>query len=74
VIVLDPPRTGLPRGAASQLRAPKLVYLSCDPATLARDLALLEDRGFSLLQIEGFDLFPQTPHVESLAVSETATR
>jgi 23S rRNA (uracil1939-C5)-methyltransferase len=70
VVVLDPPRTGLPRGAAPALGAGRVVYLSCDPATLARDLASLAEHGFSLVQVMGFDLFPQTPHVEALAVVE----
>jgi len=70
VIVLDPPRTGLPRGVASALDAARLVYLSCDPATLARDLASLQEGGFRLVRVMGFDLFPQTPHVEALAVVE----
>jgi tRNA/tmRNA/rRNA uracil-C5-methylase (TrmA/RlmC/RlmD family) len=69
-IVLDPPRTGLPRGAAAQLcdLAPaRIAYLSCDPATLARDLAALVNGGFALEGVEVFDLFPHTPHVEVLA-------
>jgi len=70
VVVLDPPRTGLPRGVASAIAAEKVVYLSCDPATLARDLASLEQCGFGLTRVTGFDLFPQTPHVEALAVAE----
>jgi 23S rRNA (uracil1939-C5)-methyltransferase len=70
VIVLDPPRTGMPRGVAPALDADRLVYLSCDPATLARDLAAFEEGGFRLVRVEGFDLFPQTPHVEALAVLE----
>lgn len=70
VVVLDPPRVGLPRGVASGLDAGRVVYLSCDPATLARDLASLETRGFHLERVTGFDLFPQTPHVEALAVAE----
>ena len=70
VIVLDPPRTGLPRGVASVLAADRLVYLSCDPATLARDLASMAEHGFQLVRVTGFDLFPQTPHVEALAVLE----
>jgi 23S rRNA (uracil1939-C5)-methyltransferase len=75
VAVLDPPRTGLPPGAAGALAglgAGRIVYLSCDPATLARDLALLAEAGYALRSVEGFDLFPQTPHVEALAVSERA--
>jgi 23S rRNA (uracil1939-C5)-methyltransferase len=70
VVVLDPPRAGLPRGAASLLDTARVVYLSCDPATLARDLASLERQGFALNRVTGFDLFPQTPHLEALAVAE----
>ena len=70
-VVVDPPRTGLERDVAdgiSKLGADRIVYLSCDPATLARDLARMMDRGYRLASLEGFDLFPQTPHVEALAV------
>jgi len=69
-VVLDPPRTGLPRGAADRIRAlapARIAYLSCDPATLARDLAALGSGGFELEAAEAFDLFPHTPHVEVLA-------
>jgi 23S rRNA (uracil1939-C5)-methyltransferase len=75
VAVLDPPRSGLGPGAAaalSDLGAPRIAYLSCDPATLARDLALLAARGYALRSLRGFDLFPQTPHLEALAVLERA--
>ena len=74
-VVLDPPRSGLPPGAATFLAglgAPRVVYLSCDPATLARDLAAWVGSGYRLERIEGFDLFPQTPHLEVLAVLERA--
>jgi 23S rRNA (uracil1939-C5)-methyltransferase len=70
-IVLDPPRAGLPEGAAeatARLAPARVVYLSCDPATLARDLARLVAHGFALRSLEGFDLFPQTAHVEALAL------
>ena len=70
VVILDPPRTGLARGAAARvaaLGARRIVYLSCDPATLARDLAEIAQAGYALARVEGFDLFPQTPHVEALA-------
>jgi 23S rRNA (uracil1939-C5)-methyltransferase len=73
VVVLDPPRTGLASSAAEDLAAlaaPRIVYLSCDPATLARDAAKLRLSGYQLVHVEGFDLFPQTPHVEALAVLE----
>ncbi len=70
-IVVDPPRTGVSAaGLASlmALEAPRVVYVSCDPATLARDARKLLDAGYTLSAIEGFDLFPNTPHVECVAV------
>lgn len=70
VVVLDPPRTGLDRAsfdALTALDAVRLVYVSCDPATLARDLGRLAARGFRLEGVRGFDGFPQTPHVEAVA-------
>lgn len=75
VIVLDPPRTGLPRGVPDALAdaAPqRIVYLSCDPATLARDLTVLLQRRYRCVGVAGFDLFPQTPHVEALVTLERA--
>jgi 23S rRNA (uracil1939-C5)-methyltransferase len=77
VVVLDPPRSGLPPGAADLLRdlAPRrFVYLSCDPATLARDVRTFADGGYALASVDAFDLFPQTPHVEVLAVLEGGPR
>jgi len=73
VVVLDPPRSGMARGGAEALAAlgaPRIVHLACDPATLARDLATLVARGYALRSVVAFDLFPQTPHVEALAVLE----
>lgn len=73
VIVLDPPRSGLASGVAKQLArcgARRIVYLSCDPATLARDLRDLCGAPYQLTYLEAFDLFPQTSHVEALAVLE----
>jgi 23S rRNA (uracil1939-C5)-methyltransferase len=67
--VLGPPRTGLGRdGAASLARlAPRrIVYVSCDPATLARDARVLVDGGYTLESVEAYDLFPQTFHVEAV--------
>lgn len=75
--LLDPPRRGLPPGSAERLaeRAPRrIVFLSCDPATLARDLAALCAHGYRLEAVQGFDLFPQTPHVEALAVLQRVSR
>jgi 23S rRNA (uracil1939-C5)-methyltransferase len=71
VVLLDPPRLGLPDGAAEALAGlspQRIAYLSCDPATLARDLGRLTARGYALTRVEAFDLFPQTAHVETLAV------
>ena len=70
LILLDPPRVGLSEGALealAQLGAPRIVYLSCDPATLARDTGRLRSHGYSLETVRGFDLFPQTSHIEALA-------
>lgn len=75
VVVLDPPRAGLERQALDALvrMAPQqIVYVSCDPATLARDAARLLSAGFRLVQATPFDLFPQTFHIESVAVFEPA--
>ena len=71
VIVLDPPRTGVSTEGVirlAALRAPRIVYLSCDPATLSRDSAVLRAHGYTLESVRGFDLFPQTSHVEALVV------
>jgi tRNA/tmRNA/rRNA uracil-C5-methylase (TrmA/RlmC/RlmD family) len=71
VVVLDPPRGGLAKGVADALirRAPRrLVYVSCDAATFARDLALLGAGRYHLRDLRVFDLFPMTEHVELVAV------
>lgn len=70
-ILIDPPRTGLSKEAADGIlrhAAPCVVYVSCDPATLARDARKLLDAGYRLEALRAFDLFPNTPHVEALAV------
>ena len=71
VIILDPPRAGAGRKATSAIigsSARTLVYVSCDPATLARDLAALTGGGFAIESLTGFDLFPLTSHVETVTV------
>jgi 23S rRNA (uracil1939-C5)-methyltransferase len=69
LVVLDPPRSGareiLPR--VIDLEAPSLALCSCDPVTLARDLATLARAGWRLEQVSGFDMFPRTHHIEALA-------
>jgi 23S rRNA (uracil1939-C5)-methyltransferase len=69
LIVVDPPRTGLGAETCSllgQIAAPALVYVSCDPATLARDLRALIASGYDLQSITLADLFPQTFHLETV--------
>jgi 23S rRNA (uracil1939-C5)-methyltransferase len=69
--VLDPPRTGMTRDAAagaSAMRASRIVFVSCDVATLARDLRRFLEAGYRLDAVRGFDLFPNTAHVEVLAL------
>lgn len=70
-IVLDPPRSGCLPGAidaVARLMPHTVVYVSCDPGTLARDLRMLCDRGFALVLVQPLDMFPQTIHIECIAV------
>ena len=70
VILLDPPRTGAGEMVIKAMAAKKprtIVYVSCDPASLARDARLLEDAGYHLDHLVGYDLFPMTQHVECVA-------
>ena len=70
LVLLDPPRTGVEEDAINgliDLKPLRIVYVSCDPATLARDLKKLIAGGFSLDSILAFDMFPQTHHVETVA-------
>ncbi len=71
LVVLDPPRTGAGPDVVAgvvRLRPRRLAYVACDPAALARDLANFADHGYQVLGIRGFDLFPQTHHIECVAV------
>jgi 23S rRNA (uracil1939-C5)-methyltransferase len=71
-IVLDPPRAGAKGIEADlgSLGADKILYVSCNPATLARDLAALGKLGYKLGTIQPIDLFPQTFHVETVVLLE----
>ncbi len=71
VAVVDPPRAGLGEGVVAALAAGaprRIVYVSCDPATLARDVKQMRAAGFRLIRATPVDLFPQTYHVETVAV------
>jgi 23S rRNA (uracil1939-C5)-methyltransferase len=70
-VIVDPPRTGMSPEAVRGLigwQSPRIVYVSCDPPTLARDTRLLLEAGYRVSSVEAFDLFPNTPHVETVAV------
>lgn len=73
VVVVDPPRKGIEKGGLQsliKLGASRIVYVSCNPATLARDLRVLEENGYKTKQIQPMDMFPQTYHVESVTLLE----
>ena len=70
VVVVDPPRAGLKKDVVdliSRINFKKLIYVSCNPATFARDIGLFEDRGVKLKKVQPIDMFPQTHHIELVA-------
>ncbi|WP_433173900.1 class I SAM-dependent RNA methyltransferase [Actinoallomurus sp. CA-150999] len=70
LVVLDPPRTGAGRDVVkrvAELAGRRIAYVSCDPATLARDLAFFSEHGWTLSGLRAFDAFPMTHHVECVA-------
>jgi tRNA/tmRNA/rRNA uracil-C5-methylase (TrmA/RlmC/RlmD family) len=71
LVVLDPPREGAKRRVVEQVvdRAPRAVaYVACDPAALARDVAIFAEHGYHVAALKAFDLFPMTHHVECVAL------
>lgn len=73
LIILDPPRIGCEKEVIfylKSLKAPKIVYISCNPSTLARDLTALGQAGYKNVEIQPVDMFPQTYHVETVAFLE----
>jgi tRNA/tmRNA/rRNA uracil-C5-methylase (TrmA/RlmC/RlmD family) len=73
LVVLDPPREGARRAVVEQVvdRSPRATaYVACDPAALARDVAIFAEHGYDLTALRAFDLFPMTHHVECVALLE----
>jgi tRNA/tmRNA/rRNA uracil-C5-methylase (TrmA/RlmC/RlmD family) len=71
VIVVDPPRKGCDERlleVIAQMRPERVVYVSCNPSTLARDLKYLDERGYRTVEIQPVDMFPQTVHVEAIVL------
>lgn len=69
VVVVDPPRKGCHIDllkAIAEASPEKIIYVSCDPATLARDLGILEGMGYKTIEVQPVDMFPQTAHIESV--------
>ncbi len=75
VVVVDPPRAGLSKKVVRRLiecEAPRIVYVSCNPTTLAPNAAQLAEAGYRLRRVKPVDMFPQTPHIECVALLEKA--
>ncbi len=71
VLIIDPPRAGLHPNTVKDVltQSPRrIVYVSCNPSTQARDVRLLCDEGYTLDKIIPVDMFPHTPHIETVAV------
>ncbi|KEI05616.1 23S rRNA (uracil(1939)-C(5))-methyltransferase RlmD [Clostridium botulinum] len=71
VVVVDPPRKGCDKSlldAIGNMKPDRIVYVSCDPGTLARDLAILDELGYETKEVQPVDMFPQTGHVENVVL------
>ncbi|SHJ16674.1 23S rRNA m(5)U-1939 methyltransferase [Clostridium amylolyticum] len=71
VVVVDPPRKGCEKAlleAIAKMSPERIVYVSCDPSTLARDLAILEEMNYETKEVQSVDMFPQTAHIENVAL------
>ena len=71
VVLLDPPRAGCEEKvltAIAEAKPERIVYVSCNPASLARDLAYLEKNDYKTLTVQPVDMFPMTSHVESVCL------
>lgn len=75
VLVVDPPRKGCDEALLNtilEMKPKKVVYVSCNPGTLARDLRILEDGGYKMVEVQPVDMFPMTMHVETVALLQRA--
>jgi 23S rRNA (uracil1939-C5)-methyltransferase len=75
VVVIDPPRAGLSQKMIRRViecEAKKIVYVSCNPTTLAPNAAQLVEASYKLTRVRPVDMFPQTPHIECVALLEKA--
>lgn len=73
VVILDPPRKGCDKAlldTVESMKPKKIVYVSCDSATLARDLQILDQKGYKTKRVTAVDMFPRTPHIEAVALVE----
>ena len=76
VVVVDPPRAGLSKKVVRrlvELHARRIVYVSCNPTTLAPNARQIVDAGYRLVKVRGVDMFPHTPHLECVALLERAS-
>tara|TARA_Y100000588_G_scaffold394401_1_gene514664 strand:- start:3601 stop:4908 length:1308 start_codon:yes stop_codon:yes gene_type:complete len=76
VVIIDPPRSGLEPSVINTMigsSTRRVVYVSCDPSTLARDLRLFVDGGFTLIDVQPIDMFPHTQHIECVTVLDRST-
>ncbi|MNP43650.1 23S rRNA (uracil-C(5))-methyltransferase RlmCD [compost metagenome] len=71
VVVVDPPRKGCEKAlleAITSINPKRIVYVSCDPSTLARDLNILDGLGYKTEKVQPVDMFPQTAHIETVVL------
>ena len=71
VVIVDPPRKGCSRDtldAIETIAPQKLVYVSCDPATLARDVKIMKEKGYEVMKVQPVDMFPMTVHIETIVL------
>jgi uncharacterized RNA methyltransferase FN1713 len=76
-IIFDPPRRGIEERALKSViknKIQKIIYISCNPATFARDVKILAENGYELKKVSAVDMFPQTSHIECIALIRRVER